>query len=103
MRLNLEEIWARYETALEARPAKGPWTAENTTALADSVADIPSLVKELETLRHATDFARIAAVPAANANRSIENIADMLIRMDYNAIHQENKQLKRLVHTLRNQ
>lgn len=48
--MNLEEIWGRYEAALEARPSKGEWTPKQIAALTDAVADVPSLVKRLEEL-----------------------------------------------------
>ena len=51
MSVDMDAVWARYEKALEARPAKGPWTGENASALADSCADVPGLVKEIEGLK----------------------------------------------------
>ena len=48
--MSLQEVWDRYEHALEARPSKGDWTAEQAKVLADSVSDIPGLVKEVERL-----------------------------------------------------
>lgn len=45
--MNYNEIWERYEKALESKPAKGPWTTEGIRALTDSVSDIPVLVPDV--------------------------------------------------------
>ena len=51
MSIDLEAINRRYEAALEARPAKGEWTSVQAAILADSVADVKSLMREVEELR----------------------------------------------------
>ena len=51
MSIDLEAINRRYEAALEARPAKGEWTSAQAAILADSVADVKPLMREVEELR----------------------------------------------------
>ncbi len=63
MSIDLEAINRRYEAALDARPAKGEWTSVQAAILADSVADVKPLMREVETLR-----GQVEAVRAATAN-----------------------------------
>ena len=51
MSIDLEAINRRYEAALDARPAKGEWTSAQAAILADSVADVKPLMREVEELR----------------------------------------------------
>ena len=51
MSIDLEAINQRYEAALDARPAKGEWTSAQAAILADSVADVKPLMREVEELR----------------------------------------------------
>lgn len=55
--MNLDDVWDRYEKALEARPSKGDWTGKQAQTLADSVADIPGLLNELDHLHQIHDLA----------------------------------------------
>ena len=53
MSIDLEAINRRYEAALDARPDKGEWTSVQAAILADSVADVKPLMREVEELREA--------------------------------------------------
>ena len=52
---NLHAINQRYETALNTHPAKGTPTRKAYLALADSVADIPTLMAEIERIQAQLD------------------------------------------------
>ena len=65
---NLHNINQRYETALNTHPAKGTPTRNAYLALADSVADIPTLMAEIEHLQ--AQIRRVKAITTGN-NRHI--------------------------------
>lgn len=101
MSINLDKVWDRYETALEARPAKGPWTPENTSALADSCADVPVLVRELEALREATKAVEASQKMGRAIGATAESVASSLVTLGTLELARENRRLKALVRALR--
>jgi len=49
-----EEIKARYQRALDAKPSKGDYTPAGIDAITDSVCDIPDLLAEVDRLTRRT-------------------------------------------------
>lgn len=49
-------ISRRYSRALDAKPSKGPMTADGVAAITDSVADVPELLREVERLMLADTY-----------------------------------------------
>lgn len=48
--MNIDEIRARYQRALDAKPSKGDYTQAGIDAITDSVCDIPDLLSKVDQL-----------------------------------------------------
>ena len=92
--MNIDEVRARYQRALGAKPSKGDYTQAGIDAITDSVCDIPDLLAEvaqltrwkseamavmggLEELGRALNLPLGARITATSAAENVANTYDL--------------------------